>query len=407
MDRRAVQVRTVAANFTHPLDAIGRQPELTWLKGREGLVAWGAAARFDIGSGGDRFVQAADKLEAFFSGCSVEDEVGEFGTGPLAFAAFSFNPRSMRSAVVVPAVVAGVRGKRAWLTTIGSPELPTPSSPQTRPLSNDGRIRYAGSTISEVEWVEAVVAALRAIETGRVNKVVLARDLEVWSKSDFDPTTMALRLAARFPQCHTYVFDGLVGSSPELLIRRRGPDVESVALAGSAKRGTRTEEDDKLAAELLSSSKDLREHMPVVDSVRSVLDPICRYVEADQSPWIMKLENVQHLATRIRGRLDDELSALAIAGRLHPTAAVCGEPTDAALDLISQLEGLDRLRYSGPVGWVNAQGEGEFCIALRSGEFDGRRGRLFAGAGIVARSLPEQELEETRLKFRAMQSALQ
>ena len=261
--------------------------------------------------------------------------------------------------------------------------------------------------MSELRWLEIVAEAVAAIEDGELDKVVLARDLLVWSKGGFDLRILAGRLATLYPQCFTFVFEGLIGATPELLVRRRGQDVESLVLAGSAARGRDEAADETLGLDLLHSVKDLDEHRPAVESVRSVLAEMCSELESDAEPFLLKLANVQHLASNLRGRLASAVSALELAGRLHPPAAICGTPTPAALELIHSLEGMERARYSGPVGWVSASGDGEWGIALRCAEMNGGRGRLFAGSGIVKGSLPEAKLEETRLKLRAMQAALE
>jgi menaquinone-specific isochorismate synthase len=234
---------------------------------------------------------------------------------------------------------------------------------------------------------------------------VLARDRLVYGDAAFDPPALVRRLRSRFPTCHTFHVDGLVGASPEMLIRRRGDHIDSVVLAGTAPRGDDPRTDARLGDELLASTKDLREHRPAVASVREALTPVTASLTVEPTPSLLRLANVQHLATRVDGTLAAPVSVLSLAGRLHPTAAVGGTPRAAALRLIAELETIDRQRYAGPVGWVDAAGDGEFAIALRCAQLDGARARLFAGAGIVAGSLPEAELEETRLKLRAMQSA--
>ncbi|MGH8930077.1 MAG: isochorismate synthase, partial [Egibacteraceae bacterium] len=176
--------------------------------------------------------------------------------------------------------------------------------------------------------------------------------------------------------------------------------------AGSAARGADPGEDARLGEALRASAKNRSEHQLAVDSVRAALDPLCASLDVDAEPWLLQLGNVQHLATSVRGTLHRPVRSLDLAGALHPTAAVCGTPTTIALDHIRDLEGMDRGRYAGPVGWTDARGDGEWAIALRCAEVAGARARLFAGAGIVAGSLPEFELEETRLKLLAMQSAL-
>jgi menaquinone-specific isochorismate synthase len=227
----------------------------------------------------------------------------------------------------------------------------------------------------------------------------------VWARAPLDRRLLAARLSKRFPECYTFIFRTLVGATPELLVRRTGRSVESLVLAGSARRGRDEAEDEEVGAALLSSEKDVGEHRFSVESVTDVLDGVCDELSSE-GPFLLKLANVQHIATRVTGNRRGDHSALEIAGLLHPTAAVCGAPRAAAMDAIRRLEKMDRGRYSGPVGWVDANGDGEFGIALRCADVDGTRARLFAGNGIVADSRPEAELEETRLKLRAMQDAL-
>jgi menaquinone-specific isochorismate synthase len=341
-----------------------------------------------------------------FDAADVEDEVRSGGTGPLAFGSFTFDPLNERSVLVVPEVVVGHRGGRAWMTTVGSA---TPPASNGIPANDDHdfKIRYAGSSISEVAWLEAVSEAAAAVGRGDLEKVVLARDVRIWSKTPFDLGVLVARLAARFPECFTFSCEGFVGSTPELLVRRSGDDVGSLVLAGSAPRGSTPEEDAELGAGLLRSEKDLAEHEPAVRSVVEILEPRCSSLQVPDEPELLRLQNVQHLASRVEGELNEPLTALELAALLHPTAAVCGLPRRDALEHIRKAEGLDRARYAGPVGWVDARGDGEWGIGLRCAEIDGARGRLFAGAGIVADSVPEKELEETRLKLRAMMSALE
>ncbi len=272
------------------------------------------------------------------------------------------------------------------------------------PLPTD-RIRYAGSSLPDHEWLSAVSETVDRIEAGQMDKVVLARDVKVWGEQSFDTGELARNLAASFPGCFTFLCEGLVGASPELLLERRDRSVRSIVLAGTSARGSDAASDAARGRALLGSRKDGHEHDLAVDSVREKLLPLTHTFETGR-PELLRLTNVQHLATEIRGELRDRLTALELAGALHPTAAVGGVPQAAALDAIRELEGMDRGRYAGPVGWVDAHGDGEWAIALRCGTFDGTAGRLFAGSGIVSGSKPLDELEETRLKLRAVQSAL-
>ena len=238
----------------------------------------------------------------------------------------------------MPQVVLGSRGGRHWVTAVDGAEPPPLRSSPPTPAPTE-RIRYAGSTMSELRWLEIVAQVIDAIEKGKLDKVVLARDLLVWSKTGFDMRLLAGRLATLYPQCFTFVFDGLIGATPELLVRRRGLDVESLVLAGSAARGRDEAADETLGFDLLHSVKDLDEHRPALESVRSVLSEVCSELRSDAEPFLLKLPNVQHLATKLRGRLASPLSALELAGSLHPTAAICGTPTSIALDLIQVARG--------------------------------------------------------------------
>jgi menaquinone-specific isochorismate synthase len=402
---KTLTVRT--AEVADPGELVPRLPDpagFAWVRHGEGLVGWGEAAQLKVGRGAGRFARASAGLAALCSQAEVTDDVRLPGTGWVAFGSFAFDPSSEDSVLVVPQVVLGRRDGRAWLTVIGDREGQI-SPPQSLPVP--GRIRYAGASIPEMRWMETVDAALRAIRAGELDKVVLARDVLVWAHQPLDPRTLVRRLADRFPGCFAFACRGLVGATPELLVRRTGTMVESVPLAGSVRRGRDPGEDERLGQALLASVKDRAEHQLAVDSVRQALRPLCARLEADADPWLLRLDNVAHLATRFRGVLAQPMPSLDLAGALHPTAAVCGTPTAAALHRIRALEHLERGRYAGPVGWTDANGDGEWGIALRCAEVDGSRARLFAGAGIVAGSLPEGELEETRLKLRAMQSALE
>ncbi|MGH2735718.1 MAG: isochorismate synthase [Actinomycetota bacterium] len=402
-----IDVTTVAID--DPGDLLTEVPEpeaLVWLRHGDGLVARGEAVAIKVGTGPERVDAAARELQALFGSMNVRDEVGVRGSGPVAFGAISFDPDIGGSVLIVPEVVVGRRNGLAWRTTIGQPsERPTPAGVGA---DSDGpdRVRYWGSSVPEMTWLEAVAKAEAAVGRGDLEKVVLARDVRVWSRSPLRPHRLLRKLSGRFPECYSFSIDGLIGATPELLVRRDGLEIESLVLAGSAARGPDAESDDRFGRDLLNSTKDEREHEVALRSVVEVLRPICPDVDIAE-PELLKLANVQHIATRVAGKLESSRSALELAGLLHPTAAVCGLPRDDALEMIRALEGMDRARYSGPVGWVDARGNGEWGIALRCAELSSQGARLFAGSGIVEGSRPEAELEETRLKLRAMQSALE
>ena len=245
--------------------------------------------------------------------------------------------------------------------------------------------------------------AVAAIKAGGLRKVVLARDVFATAAEPIDARVLLHRLAARYPGCFTFACDGMIGATPELLVRRDGREVSALVLGGTLPRGANPAEDEALGAELLASAKNNEEHAYAVASIRDALAPLCEALEVEARPALLKFPNLQHLGTRVRGTLaggGTPKSALALAAAMHPTAAVCGTPTEAALELIRELENMDRERYAGPVGWVDADGNGEWGIALRCAQLSGRSARLFAGCGIVAGSDPAAELAEALVKFR-------
>jgi menaquinone-specific isochorismate synthase len=254
----------------------------------------------------------------------------------------------------------------------------------------------------------AVERAVAAIKDGRVDKVVLAREVFVDADVPFDPIAVLTRLRDANPLAFVYADDGFVGASPELLVRRTGTVVESNPMAGTVRQGA--PDDERRVAALAASHKDLGEHRLTVDAVRAALEPVTDRLDVPDHPSVVRLPTVAHLATTVRGTLRGPApSALGLLELLHPTPAVGGVPRVEALALQAELEGFDRGRYAGPVGWVDADGDGEFAVALRGADLsglDGRRARLVAGNGIVEGSQPEEELAETRAKLEPMLRAL-
>jgi menaquinone-specific isochorismate synthase len=409
----------------HLLARLADHSPVAWVRGGEGLAGWGEAARLVIPAGEDRFTAGEKRLSELFDGAEVRDQVGVPGSGPVAFGSFTFDPTSDGSVLVVPAVVLGRRAGRSWMTTItaGATGLDaagdgdrTAPAPGSRPAAG-GRVRWHDGSLSAPEWEHAVDTAVARIRAGDLSKVVLARDLYATAPDEIDVRAVLARLAARHPDCWTFSCAGLVGATPELYIRREGAQVSSLVLGGTAPRGGTAAEDQALGSALLASAKNTQEHGYTAADVRAALAPLCRRLDVDDRPWLLRLASLQHLATNVTGLLSAPHpasgnghgypSALAVTAALHPTAAVCGTPAAVAIELIRDLEGMDRGRYAGPVGWIDAHGDGEWGIALRCAELDGRRARLFAGCGIVADSDPAAELAEAQVKFRPMQDALE
>jgi isochorismate synthase len=260
-------------------------------------------------------------------------------------------------------------------------------------------------------YVRAVASAVELLRETDLRKVVLARTVEVDAVRTLDPRALVHRLRAVDPDAYTFAAptdDGvIVGASPELLVSRRGHEVRSNPLAGSAPRSGNPDEDRANADALATSTKDREEHAIVVEAVAETLEPFCQDLTWDPEPVLRETPNVWHLSTMFRGVLRDPApSALDLVAALHPTPAVAGTPRDGALAVIDELEPFDRGRYAGPVGWVDADGDGDWAVALRCAELRGSRATLYAGAGIVADSVPERELAETEPKFRAFLDAL-
>jgi menaquinone-specific isochorismate synthase len=416
----SLRVRTVRFDDDRPLLDLTPLPAETvaWVRKGDGLVGWGTAVRIEPGSGPDRFARADQALRELASDAEVEDAERVPGSGLVGLGSFTFDADAAGSILVVPRVVVGRRDGRTWLTTIdpeGAAPVPGPATAPPIPHARD-RPRFAGSSNPDLRWLEAVADVAARIRAGELDKVVLARDHAIWSHEPFDPLDLARRLALRFPRCHTFVMDGLVGATPELLLRRTGRRVASRVLAGTTGRSDDEVEDAALGAALLASEKDRLEHLLAAESVREVLEPRCETLTHDREPRLLRLDNVQHLATTFEGelRLDGHVTgaaggpatSLEVVAALHPTAAVGGTPRTEALAVIRACEGMDRGRYAAPVGWTTPDGDGEWGIALRCAELSGARARLFAGGGIVGASLPEDELQETRLKLLAMQAVL-
>ena len=244
------------------------------------------------------------------------------------------------------------------------------------------------------------------IKAGELDKVVLARDVVATADGPVDVRHLLVRLAAAYPSCWTFSVDGLVGATPELLVRRTGDLVTSRVLAGTVRRRGDDQTDAGLARALLASDKDTEEHEYAVRSVARALAAHCTDLDVPSRPHVLELANVQHLATDVTGRLADSATVLALAASLHPTAAVCGTPTERAFALIAELEQMDRGRYAGPVGWFDRHGDGEFGIALRCARVEDDQVRAFAGCGIVAGSEPADEVAESNAKLIPMREAL-
>lgn len=378
---------------------------LAWVHGGEGVVGWGRAATFSP-EGSDRFDAADDWWAEIVGAAVVRDEAELPGSGLVAFGSFTFAD-GPGSTLVVPEVIVGRREGRSWVTTIGR-ALSRPVDLTAREPSAPVGTRYIDDVERRAKWSATVECAVERIQAGDLDKVVLARSVDAEFDQPIDVRSPLARLADGYPSCWTFHVDGFFGSTPEMLVRLQGGLVTSRVLAGTIRRTGDDARDLSLAASLARSSKDLEEHEYAVRSVADALAPHCTGMNVPESPFVLHLPNVMHLATDVTGVLRDDSGALALVASLHPSAAVGGTPTTEAVRLIADIEGLDRGRYAGPVGWIGASGDGEWGIGLRSAQAsgDGRMVRMFAGCGIVADSSPEDELAEAEAKLIPVREAL-
>ncbi|MCB7138175.1 isochorismate synthase [Cellulosimicrobium marinum] len=406
---------------------------LAWVRRGDGLVAWGEALRLEAWGPG-RFADAEAAWHETLSRVVVRDEVGLPGTGPVAFGTFAFDdsdpgddshePVRAGGVLVVPRVVVGRRDGVTWLTTVdtagslaSSPSAALARTPRA-PVTAPGDVTWRDGALGPDDWAAVVAEGVERIRAGALEKVVLARDVVAHASEPVDPRWLLGRLAAGYASCWTFSVDGMVGATPELLVRSEKGLVTSRVLAGTIRRAGLSDDEALLrAAQLARSSKDLEEHEYAVASVAHALDPFCSSMNVPDAPFVLHLPNVMHLASDVTGvlargsgaRPAPEPTSLALAAALHPSAAVCGTPTEAANDLIREIEGMDRGRYAGPVGWLGSDGDGEWGIALRSAELsatDPRTVRLFAGCGIVAASDPAAEVAESEAKLEPLRYAL-
>ncbi len=364
-----------------------------------GVAGRGVAARV----GGDAV--------AVLAGIDHDDRAGLAGCGPVAIGTVPYRPGA-EPALVIPSVIVGrdADGHR-WRTDVfpadGSPASEeVPRTPPPPPAAGS----FAVAPITPVEtYLAAVTAARDAVRDGRLVKAVIAREVGITSDVPISVRGILARLRAGFGSSYRYSVDGLVGASPELLVEVRGDMVRSHPLAGTAPRTGDPTADARIAAGLIGSMKDQVEHRVVIDVVHDTLLPYSSYLDWEPEPTIVAVANVQHLGTAIEGRLSQPApDVLELARLLSPTPALGGHPRAGALALIDEVEGFDRGRYGGTVGWVDASGSGCWAVTIRCAELsaDRRHARLVAGGGIVADSEPEAELAETQAKLQAMLGAI-
>lgn len=391
--------RTGAVSLRESLaTSLRRGMPLVWAHGdgrkRQALLGWGESFRV-AARGPNRFAVLAQAFDEYCAGRSGD------APAAVAFVTVTFGPDSASDSVLIVPDVVG-RWRHGRLDLPESHDL----VPEPSPMCEFAELDFQSGTLTREQYRRTVARAVELIAAGEVEKIVLARDLVAVASQPIDVPAVLARLQLASPESWTFQVDGMFGCSPELLVEVQGQTLYSRVLAGSAPVTGHAETDLAAARALLVGGKNLREHAYATQSVVACLAAVAE-VELDR-PEILRLPTIMHLASEVTGTLTRPMSALDVAALVHPSAAVCGTPTARAATLITELEGLDRGRYAGPIGWVDSNGDGQFAIALRSGQLspDGCSVRMFAGGGIVAGSDPTQELAETAQKFLTMYQAL-
>jgi len=360
-----------------------------------GLAGRGVARRVSIDD-------AVDVLATIDHDSSVD------GVAPVALGSIPFLPGAPGE-LIIPDVTVGKRSDgTVWVTSIDDADVATVLAPPPEVRATASNYSLGSATPTAV-YLDAVTAARDAVRTGELTKAVIARPITVTADRPIDVHAVLRRLKASFGSSYRYSIDGFIGASPELLVQVEGPVVRSHPLAGTTRRTGDVDNDHALAAELQASSKNQMEHRIVIDVVHDTLLPWASYLDWEPEPSVVSVANVQHLGTRMEGVLSQPgPTVIELARALSPTPALGGHPRNEALALIEQVEGFERGRYGGAVGWVDARGDGTWAVAIRCAEFatDRMSARLVAGGGIVADSEPLAELAETQAKFQAMLSAI-
>jgi menaquinone-specific isochorismate synthase len=363
------------------------------------IIASGQALRLTA-RGVARTQELADGWRKILKEAKIADGLDPASPGLIALTSIAFDSESREeSMLMVPAETYVLSDTSCFRISVEADS------------GADDLVKVGGEFRSGLQtnekFLHSVESALTAIAAGRIEKVVLAKDLVLPISSGPDLGKPLERLHGRYPDCWTYKIGNVFGASPELLLKAEDGKVSARVLAGTAGRGTDPDVDRAIADGLAHSLKNKHEHLYAVQSLVNELRPFCTSVEFDEEPFSLALPDLWHLATDVRGVLRSEFTLLDVIHKLHPTAAVAGTPRAAALALIRELEPFDRGGYAGPVGWLSSNGSGEIAIALRGGVIEKNQIRAFAGCGVVSESTPQAELDETELKFKAVRWAFQ
>jgi menaquinone-specific isochorismate synthase len=375
-----------------------------FLSDKQGLIGWGEALRLEA-SGPNRILDLDAQWRELVSNAEVTNEVNLSGSGLICFGSIAFSDKSLSTSIlVIPNVIVGKQDEKLWLTTVNIDEAKA-----LELISFDSTFTSATfepGQITPDQYILNVERAVEEIAAKNIEKVVLARDLKASVSESFNINPVLRKLEKKFDSCYIYSVDGLFGASPELLVKVERQQFSARVLAGTAGRGTDPGVDQAIGAALFDSPKNRSEHKFAIDSLVSSLEQFTDQIEVDDKPFSIALPNLWHLASDVRALLNSDASSLQVVNALHPSAAVAGTPRDKALEVIEAIESVDRGRYAGPVGWLGADGDGVWAIALRGAQLEHSVLTAFAGCGIVAESDAQAELAEAVLKFKPIVDAL-
>jgi menaquinone-specific isochorismate synthase len=379
-----------------------------FIRNGQGIIGFGEAARFET-SGPNRIAELAKIWRDQVARSEITDPLQVQCTGLVGFGSATFSPDSALSSVlIVPRIILGNRDGRTWITKITPEGEADPVSDfysQVMTYRQNSKLSFVEGVMTSAKFLEQSEKAISKIRAGKIQKVVLAREIMAQLPEGFDLRTGLVSLSKRYPSCWIYSVAGNFGASPELLVRVSHGQVSARVLAGTTSRGDSPEADVEKSNSLAASDKNLQEHRFAVESMVEALSPFCSTVDTDEKPFSLALPDLWHLASDVYGKLKNNISVLDLAAFLHPTAAVAGTGRAAAQAMIAELEPFDRGGYAGPVGWIGADGDGEWAIALRGGFIEENVLTAFAGCGLVADSQPQAELDETQLKFAPVRGA--
>lgn len=371
---------------------------------KQGLIGWGEELRLET-TGPNRVLELDGLWKDLVAGAEITDEVNLSGSGLVSFGSIAFSDNSETTSVlVIPKVVVGKQGETLWLTTINIDEADALKLINLE--STFTSVSFEPGQIAQDQYKLNVDKALEVIASGVIEKVVLARDLSAPIGTDFNINPALRKLEKKFDSCYIYSVDGMFGASPELLVKVSHSEFSARVLAGTAGRGTDPGVDQAIGSALNESPKNRAEHKFAIDSLVASLSEFTKEIAVDSEPFSIALPNLWHLASDVKAMLSSDATSLQVVNALHPSAAVAGTPRDKALEVIEEIEHVDRGRYAGPVGWLGADGDGVWAIALRGALLNNGKLTAFAGCGIVAGSDAQAELDEAILKFKPIVDSL-